>query len=221
MCGIFGSKQFKLYEQAYKENKKRGKFAHGQLFVRRNGSMYVRKGEGELTLAGEYMWRHPEKYDIFLGHTQAPTSAHRDYSPLTTHPFECGNFVVAHNGVLENHMELAKEHGIDPDTIKVDSQIIPALLDSMYVGSDVMAITEVCNMLRGIFSCWIFIKSSKLVYIVRNGCTLYRDDNNNSFSSVKTDDINIEIPEGIIYCHTVEGLTQVGEFNSNNPFFIL
>jgi len=221
MCGIFGSTEFNQFERLYIKNKERGSFAHGFMYVKRNGSMYVRKDEGVTNITGEYAFNYHRQYDAFLGHTQAPTSSQRDYKAETSHPFDHGNFVVAHNGVLENHMELAKEHRIDPSIIKVDSQIIPMLLDDLYVGSDVLAIKEACNQLRGIYACWIFCKETKLTYLIRSGCTLYTDKARTSFSSIKFGNVEHELDDGVIYCFTPEGLTQVGEFKSDNPFFVL
>lgn len=221
MCGIFGSTKFNQFERLYAKNKQRGNFAHGFMYVKRNGTTYVRKGEGISEMSGEYIFNYHRQYNLFLGHTQAPTSSQRLFKPETSHPFDHGNFVVAHNGVLENHMELASEHRIDPELVKVDSQIIPMLMDDLYVGSDVLAIQEACNLLKGIFACWIFCKETKQTYVVRSGCTLYTDHDCMSFSSTKFGSVNIEILSGHIYCFTPEGLTPVGEFKSDNPFFVL
>jgi glucosamine 6-phosphate synthetase-like amidotransferase/phosphosugar isomerase protein len=220
MCGIFGAIDFNNFEKLYIKNRERGNFAHGFMYIKRNGFNHIRRDEGVCSLTGEYTWQHKMSYDTFLGHTQAPTSAERQYQPTTSHPFETKNFVIAHNGVLENHLELADEHRIDRDKVKVDSQIIPILLDDMYVGNDVMAIHEVCNMLQGIFACWIYCKRTKLAYVVRSGCTLYTNKSRTKFSSTVCSDVNDELEQGIIYCYTPEGLTNVGEFTPSNPFFL-
>ncbi len=221
MCGIFGSTKLNKFERLYCKNKQRGDFAYGFIYFKTNGEMHTRRGDGTCMLSNEYTWKHKSVYDKFLGHTQAPTSSERDYHPDTSHPFECGNFIVAHNGVLENHLTLAADHRIPVDNIKVDSQIIPMLLDDLYVGSDVMAIKEVCSLLRGIFSCWIFCKTTKLIYVVRSGCTLYTDKDMTSFSSLEFGDVKNELDAGVIYCYTSEGLTSVDTFSTDNPFLIL
>lgn len=221
MCGIFGAKDFNKFEKLYIKNRDRGSFAHGFMYLKRNGSMYVTKNRGVCSLTGQYAWQHQLQYDLYLGHTQAPTSAERNYSYDYTHPFEYGDFVVAHNGVLENHLDLAIEHRIDPERVKVDSQIFPMLMDDLFVGSDVLAIQEACSMIKGIFSCWIFCKKTKLCYVVRNGSTLYSNENKTAFSSIPVDDINHELDEGVVYCFTTEGLTSVGRFKNDNPFFVL
>lgn len=221
MCGIFGSKRFQTFERLYYANRERGTFAHGFMYLKRNGSMYLRKNRGMTSLTGEYAWNHQQEYDLFLGHTQAPTGAERKYKTKLGHPFDDGNFVVAHNGVLENHVALAKQYNLKPETLKVDTQIITRLLNDLYVGSDTLVIQETCNLLRGLFSCWIFCKQSKQVYVVRNGSTLYTNHERTAFSSVMFGDVQFEVPEGVIYCFTTEGMAEVGTFETNSAFFTL
>ena len=221
MCGIFGSKHFQTFERLYYKNRERGDFAHGFMYQKRNGSMYIRKNKGTTTLTGEYSWDHQSQYDLFLGHTQAPTSAERKYKTSLGHPFDDGNFIVAHNGVLENHMLLAEQHNLSPKTLKVDTQIITRLLNDLYVGSDVLVIQETCNKLKGLFSCWIHCKESKQTYIVRNGSTLYSNHDRTAFSSMVFGDVLHEVPEGVIFCFTTEGMAQVGTFETNSAFFML
>lgn len=221
MCGIFGSKRFQTFERLYYKNRERGDFAHGFMYQKRNGSMYIRKNKGVTSLTGEYAWNHQLQYDLFLGHTQAPTSAERKYKTIYGHPFDDGNFVVAHNGVLENHMLLAEEHDLDPGSLKVDTQIITRLLNDLYVGSDVLVIQETCNKLKGLFACWIHCKESKQTYVVRNGSTLYANHHRTSFSSVVMGDVQHEVPEGTIFCFTTEGMAEVGKFDVDSAFFML
>ena len=47
MCGIFGARKFNQFESLYGRNKDRGFFSHGFLFTKKNGSMFIRKGEGK------------------------------------------------------------------------------------------------------------------------------------------------------------------------------
>ena len=108
--GIYGSKKFSTFERLYRYNKKRGTFAGGSLYTKGDGGMYLKKWEGYQTvdeMTGEYAFN--DEYTSFLGHTQAPTSANRSYNEKTTHPFEHGWWIVAHNGVLENDEQIRKE----------------------------------------------------------------------------------------------------------------
>ena len=234
MCGIFGATNLSTYEKLYKENRQRGNFAGGSLYATPSGDMYVKKWEGIEPLdilTGSYAWC--DQYKLFMGHTQAPTSAAREYNVSTTHPFEHGWYIVAHNGVLENHNELKEEHlhsaegtcdlaRFDIRNNPVDSSVIPALLDEMYVGSDVKTISESFSMLKGTFACWIYSKRTRQAYIVRSGSTLFGNYDTSTFSSIRVPGLaEEEIPEGVIFCVTEEGLTNVGNFSKNSPFFII
>lgn len=235
MCGIFGSKEYSLYERLYIKNKQRGSFAGGSLYVGHNESQYIKKWEGSLEnqeLTGEYAFVTP--YHTFLGHTQAPTGSVRDYNPKTTHPFEHGRWVVAHNGVLENYREIREEYLTDSlgeykgstystADLDVDSACIPALLDTIYnkVADDVFTISEVMSTLKGTFACWLHNKQTSQTYIVRSGSTLFGDIENNCFSSIHVPELTEQsLDEGVIYCMTPEGLTQVGTFHQSSPFFL-
>ena len=212
MCGIFGATDLKTYEKLYRKNCERGNFAGGSLYATPSGDMYIKKWEGVLdfeTMTGEYVWSNP--YTLYMGHTQAPTSAQRDYSISTTHPFEHGWYIIAHNGVLENHEELREEHlqhaeGIckndkfDIRKNKVDSAVIPALLDEMYVGSETRAIKETFSMIKGTFACWVYSKHTRNAFLVRSGSTLFGNYENSTFSSIKVPGVaEDEIPEGVIF----------------------
>ena len=234
MCGIFGATTLNTYETLYRHNAKRGNFAGGSLYTTPKGDMYLKKWEGTKPpgdMTGEIVWTHD--HTLFMGHTQAPTSAERDYKVSTTHPFEHGWFIVAHNGVLENHEQLRDEylrdaHG-DCGTVsfnttknKVDSAVIPALLDELHVGDDVLAIKETFSKIKGTFACWVYSKHTKQAYLVRSGSTLFGDFEDSIFSSIRVPNLAEEdIPEGEILCITNEGLTSVGTFIKNSPFFIL
>ena len=206
MCGIFGSTDFSTYEKLYNKNKKRGTFAGGSLYVKGSQGMYLKKWQGKQLvdeMTGEYAFQ--DEYSIFLGHTQAPTSSTREYSAKTTHPFEHGSWIVAHNGVLENDEKLREEYLHDAngicDTmcfntskIPVDSAVIPALIDVMYVGDDVLAIKESCEKLQGTFACWIYSKHTHQTYLVRSGSTLFGSISNSNFSSIKVPQISDLLP---------------------------
>ena len=234
MCGIFGAQDLKTYEQLYYANCERGNFAGGSLYIASDNSLYLKKWEGVLPrdrITGEYVWT--DEYTTFLGHTQSPTGSQREYNVTTTHPFEHGWFIIAHNGVLENHKELRDRHlqtadGICKETkfntvgLEVDSAVIPALLDELYVGDDLLTIKETFSELKGTFTCWVYSKHTGQTYLVRSGSTLFGDIENSIFSSIMVPDLaEDEIEEGVIFCVTHEGLTNVGHFSQNSPFFIL
>lgn len=220
MCGIFGSSVYSTFEKSYIANQERGTFASGSLYVAPN-DIYLRKNETGYDLTGEYAWEDVHKYQLYLGHAQAPTGSMREWSASTTHPFDVGDWIVAHNGVLENDKDLAKEYLYQHDH-PVDSAVIPALLTEKHVGDDVFCIEEVAGLLKGTFACWLYNKKTQNTYLIRSGSTLYYTPDTNTFSSVPIDELCVEsVEQGIVYQLTREGITQVGEFPYDSPFLIL
>ena len=234
MCGIFGGPQFTVYERLYNENKKRGSFAYGSLYTTCNGreglrEIYIRKRPGIISLTGDYAFSG--EYNMYLGHTQAPTSNQRTFSPITSHPFDASHYIVAHNGIIENYKQLVAEY--IPDHLNpVDSSIIPALIGVMYeYGCDeatdgnktpeVLAIERACSLLKGTFGCWIYSKLTGCTYLARCGSTLYGNILKGMFSSIRVPEMcEKALGEGMIYCVTGEGLTECGQFQVNSPVFL-
>ena len=233
MCGIFGSTIFKNYEKLYIANRERGNFSYGSLYTTKSREIYLRKDPGVVDLTGDYAFSGD--YNQFLGHTQAPTSSSRDFSPVTSHPFEDFYYIVSHNGVLENDRQIVED--LIPDHINpVDSSVIPALISIVFefgeefLGEDldedkrtaeIVALEKACNKLQGTFACWIYSKLTGCTFLVRSGSTLYGNIDTGEFSSIKVPGIvEEELSEGVVYCSTTEGLATCGKFQSNSPFFL-
>ena len=235
MCGIFGSPEFQDYETLYHNNKVRGTFSYGSLYASRKGHTHIRKRPGIVNITGDYAFT--DDYNMYLGHTQAPTSVERDFSVETSHPFDNKWFIVAHNGVLENHKEIIKKF-FPKHKNPVDSSVIPALMSLSIdiqqkkpegfekfkkegANTDILAIIFACGLIKGIFSCWIYSKITKCTYIIRCGSTLYGNHLKGNFSSIPVKKLaEDELKEGIIHCVTNEGLVECGEFDCNSQFFI-
>ena len=220
MCGIFGSSSFGIFVKAFTANQERGTFASGTYYIA-PGNTLIRKNDANYNITGQHAWYDLDQYNMYLGHTQAPTSACREWNASTTHPFDIGDWVVAHNGVLENHEQLTKEYKLY-NTNQVDSSVIPALLTDRYAGHDIFCISQVAGLLSGTFACWLHSKRTGKSYIIRSGSTLYFEPESNTFSSVIIDDVCEQVVEqGYVYELTVEGITKVGEFEQDSPFLIL
>jgi glucosamine 6-phosphate synthetase-like amidotransferase/phosphosugar isomerase protein len=227
MCGIFSASNFSRYIKLYNKNKERGTFAYGALFLSYSYDAAVKvEGTVELsknmTINNREVQMKPSEFYYFMGHTQAPTSSKRIFDELTSHPFYCGQWVVAHNGVLTNDNKLKTKIKNKNSFNEVDSSVIPALLDqySEEIENEVDAICKVLSKLEGTFGLWIYNKESHNVYIARSGSTLYANILDNTISSLPDDDLKL-LEEGVLYLVTAEGLTSVGGFTNNSPFFIL
>jgi glucosamine 6-phosphate synthetase-like amidotransferase/phosphosugar isomerase protein len=161
-------------------------------------------------------------FDLYLGHTQAPTSSVREYDPNTTHPFISNDWIVAHNGVLTNCSEIKLKIAKDKEYSSVDTSLIPSLIDTFFerTQDEVESIIESLSLIKGTFGLWIHNKSSQNTYIARSGSTLYGDILTCDFSSVQLRGMKM-LSEGVLYLLTKEGITEVGDFDSNSPFLVI
>lgn len=226
MCGIFGSKDYKTYIKLYAKNKDRGAFAYGSVMTDNEIHACIKTpGTFKLTEKLYLHLKNNKKKDFkdfknYLGHSQAPTSSARKYSHDTSHPFNCGSWYVAHNGVLSNEKELRPLLKKYKSINAVDTSLIPALIDhySKIENNEHKAICIALSQLKGNFGLWILNGKTNHVYLARSGSTLYADFISNDFSSVKYNDYK-PLEEGVLYLQTVEGLTSVCTFKTHSPFF--
>jgi glucosamine 6-phosphate synthetase-like amidotransferase/phosphosugar isomerase protein len=215
MCGIYGAVTRKDFLNLRDVNKKRGDFCNSSLLVN-DKQFEIHKVP--LT-AKSYSFPRKVKYDLFLGHTQAPTSSKRIFTPITSHPFIYENWVVAHNGVLTNFKKLKEEFCPEWEN-PVDSSIIPFLLTvaENHIKDPVQAIASTMELLEGTYGLWMWNADTKITYLAKCGVTLHARLLDNVFSSVKFGDFE-PLEDGSIYQFTQEGITQVGNFDCDSPFF--
>jgi len=216
MCGIFGSTDKERFETLYNLNRERGDFAFGCLFLTQNRDVQLCEAQPGVVDIDNFF---KDNYFYLLGHTQAPTSSERSFNRDTSHPFIDGNWIVAHNGVLSN-FETIKQKYLPDHVNSVDSSIIPSLLTFLEDKDELTTVRNVCEILEGTYSLWIFNTQSKNIYLVRCGSTLYGNFLQCEFSSYP--DIGLEeLENNTIFLVTQEGLTKVSKFNGNSPFFIV
>lgn len=227
MCSIFGSSNFTKFSKFYEKGKERGNYAYGGLFLSHDYDATM-KVEGtiqlskNMTINNNEIKMKPSDFYFYLGHTQAPTSSQRFFDEKTSHPFECGMWIVAHNGVLTNDIKIKSTIIEKSNYNEVDSSVIPALLNqiSQEMDNEVQIICTVLSKLEGTFGVWIYNKQTHNAYIARSGSTLYANLITNDFSSLPDDSL-APLEEGVLYLSTLEGLTSVGGFIKNSPFFII
>lgn len=159
-------------------------------------------------------------FNYFLGHTQAPTSSKRSFSAATSHPFQYKNWIIAHNGVLTNDKQLKANIKDKKAFNVVDSSVIAPLIDVHFktTGDEVTAICRTLSLLQGTFGVWIYNQKTANIYLARSGSTLFCNFLNNEFSSLEEDGF-VPLEEGLLYLLTKEGVTCVGKFTPNSPFF--
>lgn len=228
MCAIFGSTHKDTFSIMYQKGCERGDFAHSFAYIY-DEDVRIIKG------AGKVVSLPPEKFDKFcayrLGHTQAPTSSIREFNPNTSHPFRVGNWIVAHNGVLENDRELIKKYWLHDITNEVDSSVIPALIYfyTSNIGKQVdqswsikKCILEALNELKGTYAIWAYDTENNNVYLARSGSLLYCSGSNFSSNPILPEYELLE--EGSLYRLHNNGYTgyyrNIGKFKTNSQFFV-
>jgi len=159
-------------------------------------------------------------FDVFLGHTQAPTSEKRTFSPNTSHPFQYKDWIIAHNGVLTNDKELKKQIKDKKAYNAVDSSVIAPLINQHVkdLDDEVAGICKALSKLKGTFGLWIYNQKSANIFLARSGSTVFANFLSNDFSSLKEQEF-VALEEGVLYLLTKEGITSVGVFETNSPFF--
>jgi glucosamine 6-phosphate synthetase-like amidotransferase/phosphosugar isomerase protein len=220
MCGIYGSNNREKFLTLHKLNLQRGDFAHSSLLIDKEG-FDIYKVPLQTSPKVNFKFPKKKKYDLYLGHVQAPTSSQRIFTANTSHPFIVENWVVAHNGVLTNFKQLVNQFEM-PYNNPVDSSIIPYMLYSsqnmLGKHSEVDLIINCLNLLKGTFGLWIFNANTNNSFLAKCGVTLFGDIYENTFSSIHEKGLS-SLEEGVLYQLTSEGITSVGVFDCDSPFF--
>ena len=165
----------------------------------------------------------PAEASYYMGHTQSPTGSVREYHPSTTHPFESRQWLIAHNGVINNWKELAEKY-LPTHKCAVDTSIIPSLLE-MYIAArhtveEIDKVVEkVLNMISGTYGVFIYNKTHDVLYVARCGSTMFYNDKNMAFSSTQTSDLKT-LPEHTLYRVANDKFTKVGDLKNNSSFII-
>jgi len=210
MCGIAGSSNFDTAWDLYEKNLKRGYFSSGFLAFDSDNNVVIKRQKDPFD--GEKLFREIvtelNKPLFFLYHSRAPTNSSAVFTESNCHPFEFGQYYVAHNGIITN-FKTFPEH---PEFI-VDSSIIPYHLVK-YEGN----IQKVYEQYEGLLTSWVYDHDYNSLKVVKAGSSLHM--NNNSFSSVSFEGSKPIDDDGLIF-ELIDGklkpkLDQI--FKYDNPY---
>ena len=97
---------------------------------------------------------------VGLGHSRWAT--HGDISDKNAHPFESDNFVLVHNGIIDNYLEYKEELLLNKYHFKsdTDSEVILNLLECYYkkYQDEVKAFKSVLKLIKGTYALGIIFK---------------------------------------------------------------
>lgn len=157
MCGIVGyignQKAVPVLVDGLKKLEYRGYDSAG-IAVLEDQHIKVCKSVGKLAALEEVLGGDFSATTIGIGHTRWAT--HGRPSDVNAHPHgDCaGDFVVVHNGIIENYLEIKEwllEHGhcICSET---DTEVLPHLIEHLYEGNLENAVRKVLDHVRGAFA---------------------------------------------------------------------
>jgi len=125
------------------------------------GQLNTSRAEGKLTNLEQKLRVTPLTGTLGIGHTRWAT--HGKPSEENAHPHRSGDFVVVHNGIIENYLSLKQRladqgHVFNSET---DSEIIAHLIEHHYRTSNnfVTAVRQALHELRGAFAIAVICQS--------------------------------------------------------------
>jgi glucosamine--fructose-6-phosphate aminotransferase (isomerizing) len=103
-----------------------------------------------------------------IGHTRWAT--HGGVTTANAHPHVSGKVSLIHNGIIENYYELIQKYNLSEKLVsETDTEVVAALLDTLYSGDPVRVIKQVVSELKGSFAfCIMFSDKPGFIYSIRN-----------------------------------------------------
>ncbi|HLO01610.1 MAG TPA: glutamine--fructose-6-phosphate transaminase (isomerizing) [Symbiobacteriaceae bacterium] len=157
MCGIVGyigdRPALPILVEGLKKLEYRGYDSAG-IAVIQEGEARIAKSVGRMTNLESKVGTEVAQGQIGIGHTRWAT--HGKPSDANAHPHadEAQRFIVCHNGIIENYVQLKEillQHG-HVFKSETDTEVIPHLIETAYQGDIEAAVRKVAGMLRGAYA---------------------------------------------------------------------
>ena len=148
--------------------------------LKRKGRISVLKNE----LKNTKKFVVPNEFQINVGIAHTRWATHGVPSDVNAHPFvsNSGKFAVVHNGIIENYVEL--KASLRRRNVKfssqTDSEVVCALIDSLYDGDFFNAVKDTVNLLEGSFALEIICSDfpNKLICVKKDSPLIIGKENN-------------------------------------------
>jgi glucosamine--fructose-6-phosphate aminotransferase (isomerizing) len=157
MCGIVGyigpKPALPILIEGLKKLEYRGYDSAG-IAVIQEGAARVEKSVGRMANLETRVNGGVSEGHIGIGHTRWATHGRPSDDNSHPHTDEAGRFVVIHNGIIENYIQLKQvleQHG-HVFRSQTDTEVVPHLIESCYNGDIVDAVRQVARMLRGAYA---------------------------------------------------------------------
>ena len=157
MCGIVGyigdKKAASILLDGLTKLEYRGYDSAG-IAVDCGNKIFIEKSVGRLDALKDKLRNNLPEGTVGIGHTRWATHGRPSDSNAHPHTDCAGDFVVVHNGIIENYLPikeklLARGHKFSSET---DTEVIAHLLEEIYRGDFVEAVREVLNKIEGSYS---------------------------------------------------------------------
>ncbi|AHC50782.1 7-cyano-7-deazaguanine synthase [Sulfolobus acidocaldarius SUSAZ] len=153
----------------------RGRDSFGIVVIQSDGSTKSSKHVGKPSLQEEKLYGIlDENSKVVIANNRAePTTEYvRRKTENDIQPFEGERFVVTHNGIIANDMELEKKYKVSKLS-RIDSSVLPPVLDRSWNGN-LDSLTEILNNIRGSFALVIGDKKNPdRIFIAQNFKPVY------------------------------------------------
>ncbi len=167
----FFNYSFKLNDKIKKYNQNVKCFSTG---------LNVIKSQGEIDKLDTIIKDLNPKSGIAIGHTRWATHGKPSVENCHPHYSENGNFIVVHNGIIENYLELKNELKGLKFYSQTDTEIIAKMLSYYFNGSVLTTLKKVCEKLKGSYAlCVINAQEPNKIYVAKCGspCVVGIKDN--------------------------------------------
>ncbi len=175
MCGIAGyigkKKAAELLLKSIKNLEYRGYDSVGMV-TSSEGKIHIRKGAGKVDEVNAKLDFPSMPGTVGIAHTRWAT--HGKPSDRNAHPHisYSGKIAIAHNGIIENYLELKESlQGIEfkSDT---DSEVLAHLIEKNYQGNLLKAVQLSLKMVIGTYAICVINTNSEEIVVARNGSPL-------------------------------------------------
>ncbi|GFO58999.1 glutamine--fructose-6-phosphate aminotransferase [isomerizing] [Geomonas silvestris] len=132
MCGIVGytgsQEATSIIVEGLRKLEYRGYDSAGICTIS-SGKAAIRRSEGKLANLERLLKAEPINGSLGIGHTRWAT--HGRPSEINAHPHQAGSFIVVHNGIIENYLQLRDELKAAGHTFKseTDTEVISHLIE--------------------------------------------------------------------------------------------
>ncbi|BCU69400.1 7-cyano-7-deazaguanine synthase QueC [Stygiolobus caldivivus] len=158
-----------------KRAENRGRDSFGVVVIQKDGSTKAVKSTGRPSLnEGKLTGILDNESRVVIANNRAePTTEYvKDKNYNEIQPFEGERYIVTHNGIIANDLELEKKFNVKKQS-KIDSSVIPPILDKSWNGD----MNDLKNILQNVKGSFAFIIGDKLnpntIFVAQNFKPVY------------------------------------------------